>query len=873
MAKVKAPTVQITLVTWSYLSESCPLSTMVKKKAEEQKPRIFISYARSDAAIAESMRVRLINAGFDAFLDKHDIAPGEPWRPRLGKLIARADKVVFLVSPKSIASTMCEWEIDEAERLGKPLLPIVIANMNIAQAPEKLRRLQVMFQRTDVELASGFAALCRALRFDLAWEREKTHWSDQAEAWDRAGRPQSLLIARDQTLRKAESWRDAWPPNAPPPTPTQRAFLAQSRDALGRRQRRVRLGLGLVAAVTTIAAVVAVAQSQRAARSEAQTIQVLATSDFQQGARAVARAGGSGVEGLGEALALLARSARLEHEPRAAARLWALLQQRSFWVPVGAPQAPTAVASRDGETGRGAAPDIRGDAPDAVKRRFARIGYQDMVLDARSVSMSADGSRVFVSFGGIVDAIDVRYVVFSADAKTLKAPALVPYDGGTYVASADGTFNENGRYLAIQAHGWRETTAIHLVDLKSGETIGEPVSAGGILPESQFQGFADVQLLDGSRDDLWLITASARGDARAHLMQDGRLFPNVQVRHRAPVAHVAVGEEREWFISADQDGVVRVSDLNSSAPIGQSIRLEAAPSAVAREGDGLAVTMDGGVRRFRLLGGAGAPARRRLGGGGELAKDAGPPPALEAECLRWRDAGAPLQADVEADSGVLEHRTGARIVRDGPRSLTVRSAEDSARTARLPVDIAVACFDRSGTRVAIYRVDHRVEIHPLDLSGPLYPIIDEVAFFGASPADKLESRLVGDRVILRNFLFDPPNLSLTWMSVWDAASGLPLTDQFLFTSDDDELIADARLVSDGSRLRFLGREIGSGDAPLSPMRFFTVTPPETVAAVLPDLMEAVGGVRFGADGAIVPVENRALVIAELSKIVEPALER
>ena len=46
----------------------------------------------------------LAERGFDAFLDKTDIAPGEPWKERLAGLIAAADTVVFTVSPDSVAS-------------------------------------------------------------------------------------------------------------------------------------------------------------------------------------------------------------------------------------------------------------------------------------------------------------------------------------------------------------------------------------------------------------------------------------------------------------------------------------------------------------------------------------------------------------------------------------------------------------------------------------------------------------------------------------------------------------------------------------------------------------------------------------------------
>ena len=48
---------------------------------------VFISYARVDGAFAGRLRDVLIKAGFAAYLDIHDIKPGEAWQERLTGLI------------------------------------------------------------------------------------------------------------------------------------------------------------------------------------------------------------------------------------------------------------------------------------------------------------------------------------------------------------------------------------------------------------------------------------------------------------------------------------------------------------------------------------------------------------------------------------------------------------------------------------------------------------------------------------------------------------------------------------------------------------------------------------------------------------------
>ena len=69
--------------------------------------KVFVSYSRKDLAFAQMMVDALAERGFDAFLDKKDIAPGEPWQERLAGLIATADTVVFSVSPDTVASPIC----------------------------------------------------------------------------------------------------------------------------------------------------------------------------------------------------------------------------------------------------------------------------------------------------------------------------------------------------------------------------------------------------------------------------------------------------------------------------------------------------------------------------------------------------------------------------------------------------------------------------------------------------------------------------------------------------------------------------------------------------------------------------------------------
>ena len=82
--------------------------------------QVFISYARRDGRrFADWLEGALKQRGFDAYLDRKDIVPGEPWRTRLAELIRASDAVVFVVTPAAVASDVCRWEAEQATEHGK----------------------------------------------------------------------------------------------------------------------------------------------------------------------------------------------------------------------------------------------------------------------------------------------------------------------------------------------------------------------------------------------------------------------------------------------------------------------------------------------------------------------------------------------------------------------------------------------------------------------------------------------------------------------------------------------------------------------------------------------------------------------------------
>src|SRR3954462_5357713 len=112
---------------------------------DDPRLQVFVSYSRKDREFSRTLVTALVAHQFAAYLDERDIAPGEPWQDRLAELIAKADTVIFLIFPHSIGSPICQWEIEEAERLHKRILPIVRRTVSDSSVPRQIRRLNYMF--------------------------------------------------------------------------------------------------------------------------------------------------------------------------------------------------------------------------------------------------------------------------------------------------------------------------------------------------------------------------------------------------------------------------------------------------------------------------------------------------------------------------------------------------------------------------------------------------------------------------------------------------------------------------------------------------------------------------------------------------------
>ena len=79
--------------------------------------KLFISYSRRDMAAADALVAALEGEDFEITIDRRDLPYGEEWQNELADFIRGSDTVVWLVSPDSVASKWCNWELGEVGRL------------------------------------------------------------------------------------------------------------------------------------------------------------------------------------------------------------------------------------------------------------------------------------------------------------------------------------------------------------------------------------------------------------------------------------------------------------------------------------------------------------------------------------------------------------------------------------------------------------------------------------------------------------------------------------------------------------------------------------------------------------------------------------
>ncbi len=120
--------------------------------------KAFISYARKDAETVEMLRRDLEElCAAPPWIDR-SLPGGQPWWDEILEQVRSSDVFVLAVSRSSLASEACLSELHYSLAVGRHLLPVKVAPVDLAAAPDEVRQTHVIdyFERTP-DTAIGLA--------------------------------------------------------------------------------------------------------------------------------------------------------------------------------------------------------------------------------------------------------------------------------------------------------------------------------------------------------------------------------------------------------------------------------------------------------------------------------------------------------------------------------------------------------------------------------------------------------------------------------------------------------------------------------------------------------------------------------------------
>jgi WD40 repeat protein len=226
---------------------------------------VFISYSRKDKDFVKVLHQALTESKYNAWVDWEDIPLTADWWEEIQSGIERADTFLFVISPDSIHSKVCNQELDHAISHNKRLVPIVRRDgFDSELMGPALRKHNWLFFRDEDEFNSAFQSLVAALDTDLDHVKRHTRLLVRAIEWEQNNRNPDLLI-RGSELEYTIQWLTQSSAKEPRPTELQLNYVNESRkaelaqrDAEIKRQKKARKAIASALVGAVISLVIAI---------------------------------------------------------------------------------------------------------------------------------------------------------------------------------------------------------------------------------------------------------------------------------------------------------------------------------------------------------------------------------------------------------------------------------------------------------------------------------------------------------------------------------------------------------------------------------------------------------------------------------------
>jgi TIR domain len=130
--------------------------------------RIFLSYAREDEAQVSGVYRRLLDAGFEVWMDKINLLPGQRWQQEIPLAIRNSDFILIFFSKNSITKRgyiqrEFRLALDTLEEIPPDAIHTIPIRLDDCQIPEQFHHLQW----SDLSEAGEFDRIVQALQWGM----------------------------------------------------------------------------------------------------------------------------------------------------------------------------------------------------------------------------------------------------------------------------------------------------------------------------------------------------------------------------------------------------------------------------------------------------------------------------------------------------------------------------------------------------------------------------------------------------------------------------------------------------------------------------------------------------------------------------------
>lgn len=329
---------------------------------------IFVSYSRCDSDFGHRLHTLLEDTQYDVWIDWQDIPLTAKWWAEICAGIEASDSFAIIISPDSIASPICNLEIEHARKYNKRIVPILyrstderlafadlatkslneytrslIAGRDIlAIARDNWQALASINWVDFVDSEDDFPAYFRQLQSAIDIHIEHTHQHTRilirAREWEHHKHDRGRLLTGNE-IDEAELWLAQSGNRQPHPTTLHGDFILASREAESKRQQRLLIIASVAFAIVLILAFLSFGlyrqSDSRLAESQQRGTQVARERDFSESLRLAVDASAilQSEDGNVETAALLAiRALTTSYSPQADAALVEALDRLQIYI-------------------------------------------------------------------------------------------------------------------------------------------------------------------------------------------------------------------------------------------------------------------------------------------------------------------------------------------------------------------------------------------------------------------------------------------------------------------------------------------------------------------------------------------------------------